>query len=179
MLFKINLATKIHVNTRLLRVCTLSTLILCTIVLFYNVTTISSRFGEMKSLSNKLGVMDEKVKVSGKAISEKEYTALLARIDFANSVIEKKMFTWLALLDKLETVVPDGVAISSVDPDQKGQILRLSGVGRNFKKLRLFMENLEDSKNFTEVYLMNQANANLDDGTQGVTFSLTCKAVNK
>jgi type IV pilus assembly protein PilN len=120
--------------------------------------------------------MEDKFKVAGKGVSGKEYSAVLAKIEFANSVIERKSFNWLALLDRLEMVVPDGVAISSVEPDAKSQTLKLSGVGRNFRKLRTLMENLEDSKYFTEVYLLNQGNAKLGDNTQGVTFSLTCKA---
>lgn len=176
MLFKINLATRIYINTRLLRICTFSIIFLCTILIFYNVTTIVFKFGEIKSLSSKITAMSDKFKTASKGVSEKEFSEILAKIEFANSLIDKKMFNWLSLLDRLEMVVPEGIAISSVEPDAKNQTLKLSGVGRSFRNLRNFMENLEDSKYFTEVYLMNQGNTSLGDGTQGVTFSLTCKA---
>jgi type IV pilus assembly protein PilN len=179
MQFKINLATKIYINTRLLKLCTLATVVLGVLFLFLNIINISTRAGEIKSLSSRLAAMNDKSKAVGKGVSEKEYTAVLAKIDFANAIIEKKMFNWLALLDRLETVVPEGVAISSIEPDPKSQVLKLAGVGRSFKNLRIFMENLEDSKYFTEVYLSSQGNDKLSDSTQGVTFSLTCKVTNK
>lgn len=180
MLFKINLATKIHVNFRLVRICTLCALLLFSVALVYNVVTISSRFGETKSLTDKLAVMNERVKVANsKGITEKDYATLFPKIDFANAIIGKKTYNWLTLLDRLETVVPDGVAVVTVDPDPSTQMVKLSGVARNFKRLRQFLENMEDSRDFTEVFLVGEANAPLADGTPGVTFSLTCKAVNK
>jgi type IV pilus assembly protein PilN len=179
MLFKINLATKIYINTKLLKLCTLAVVVLGVFLIFLNITNVSTRAGEIKSLSGRLAAMDNRVKAGGKGVPEKEYTAVLAKIDFANAIIEKKMFNWLALLDRLEIVVPEGVAISSIEPDPKGQMLKLAGVGRSFKNLRIFMEHLEDSKYFTEVYLTSQGNVKLSDTTQGVSFSLTCKVTNK
>ena len=104
---------------------------------------------------------------------------MLGKIDFANSIIDKKMYNWLDLLDKLEKVVPEGIAISSVEPDPKGQSLKLSGIGRNFTKLRVFMEKLEESNYVTDVYLTSQGRSRLSDDMQGVTFNITCRVVNK
>lgn len=179
MLFKINLATKIYINTKLLKICTLAAVVLGLLLIFLNITTLSTKSGEIKSLSSRLAAMDGRSRTVGKDVSEKEYMALLAKIDFANAIIEKKMFNWLALLDSLERVVPEGVAISSIEPDPKSQTLKLAGVGRSFRNLRIFMENLEDSKYFTDVYLTSQGYEKLIDTTQGVNFSLTCKVTTK
>jgi type IV pilus assembly protein PilN len=179
MLFKINLATRIYINTKLLKLCTLGVIVLGLFFIFLNITTISTRAGEIKSLSTRLAGMDVRLKDVGKSVSEKEYKAVLTKIDFANAIIEKKMFNWLALLDSLERVVPEGVAISSIEPDPKSQTLKLAGVGRSFRNLRIFMENLEDSKYFTDVYLTSQGYEKLIDTTQGVNFSLTCKVTTK
>ena len=179
MLFRINLATKIYVNTRLLRVSAVCIVIVCALILFFNITGFMSRYREVRNLSDKIAAMDVRYKTVDKGYSEKNYADLVARIDFANSIIERKMFNWLGLLDRLEKVVPEGVAISSVEPDSKTHTLKLSGVGRSFKNLRVFMENLESSRDFTDVYLLSHGNANLGDGTQGISFDLTCKAVYK
>lgn len=179
MIFKINLATRIYINTRVLKACSLGAVVLLLFLLFVNISNIAAKTGEIKNLTNQIAAMDEKFKASNKGMTEKEYSSLPARISFANATIEKKMYNWLELLDKLELVVPDGVAVSSIDPDMKSQALRLSGVARSFKNLRVFMEHLEDSKFFTEVYLLGQSDIKLADATQGISFNLSCKVVSK
>jgi type IV pilus assembly protein PilN len=148
-------------------------------LIFLNVTTIAAKTGEIKKLTQNLSTMEDKFKPLSTGVHEKEYAALLGKIDFANAIIDKKKYNWLDLLDKLEKVVPEGIAISSVDPDLKGQSLKLSGVGRNFMKLRVFMEKLEESTYFTDVYLTSQSSVRLSDDMQGVTFNITCRVVDK
>ncbi len=179
MIFKINLATRVYINTRLLKLCTIAAVVLLASLLFVNVSTIASRTVEMKNLAKQIAVMDEKLKTINKGVSAKEYNALLSRINFANALIEKKTYNWLALLDNLEIVVPDGVAISSIEPDPRGQALKLAGVARSFKNLRVFLEHLEDSKFFTDVYLASQGDAKLTDNSQVISFNLTCRVLNK
>lgn len=179
MRFEINLATKIYLNTRRLRLCTAAALLLLAALLFYNVRNIGARAEEMKRLTNEMAAMEDRFKVESKGIPEKEYNALLARIGFANAVIEKKTYNWLALLDALEQTVPDGVAITSIEPEPKSQGLKLAGVARGFNNLRIFMERLEDSEFFTDLYLQSQGDAKLSETIEGITFSLTCRVTGK
>ena len=179
MIFKINLATKIYINTRLLKICTLAAVFLLASLLIVNIRYIVNRFGEMENVTARIAVLDEKVKPVSKGVSEKEYNALQARISFANATIEKKMYNWLSLFERLEQVVPDGVAISSIEPDPKSQELKLAGIARSFKNLRIFLEHLEDSKYFSDVYLISQGDAKLGDNTQGISFNLTCRVTDK
>jgi type IV pilus assembly protein PilN len=179
MKFKINLATRIYINARLLKLYSVAAAVLFAALLSINIITIGTQAGKIKSMNNEIMVLDDKFKTANKGISEKQYNALLAKISFANTIIDKKIYNWLELLDRLELVVPDGVAITSIEPDSKGQILKLAGIARGFKNLRVFMEHLEDSKYFTEVYLTNQGEVKLDDATQGISFSLTCKVIKK
>ena len=179
MIFKINLATKIYINNRLLTIYTLGAVFLLASLLFVNINYVVNKSGEMKNLTARIAVLDEKGKTVSKGISEKEYNALQARISFANTTIEKKMYNWLSLLERLEQVVPDGIAISSIEPNQKSQELKLSGIARSFKNLRIFLEHLEDSKFFTDIYLMSQEDAKLSDTSQGISFNLTCRVANK
>ena len=57
--------------------------------------------------------------------------------------------------------------------------MKLPGVAKNFDRLRAFMEKLEESKSFTDVYLSSQAETTLEDKTKGITFTLTCKVIEK
>lgn len=179
MRFEINLATKIYLNTRRLRLCMAAALLLLAALLAHNVRNSAARAGEMKRLTNEIAALDDRFKAESKGIPEKDYNAMLARIGFANAVIEKKTYNWLALLDALELTVPDGVAITSISPDPKGQGLSLVGVARGFNNLRDFMERLEGSEFFADLYLRSQGDVSLTETIQGITFSLTCRVTGK
>jgi type IV pilus assembly protein PilN len=177
MRFTINLATKIYINTKLLNVSTAAAILLLVLILILDIRYVTAKSEEMKHLTSEIATLDSKFKTASRGVSEKEYHALLDRIGFVNTVIEKKMYNWLDLLDKLEQVVPDGIAISSIGPDPKSHELKLVGVARSFNNLRIFMEHLEDSRFFTDVYLLSQSQseAKPDNAAQGINFSLTCK----
>ena len=49
-------------------------------------------------------------------------------------------------------------------------------MAKNFQILRKFLENLEDSKFFTDIYLLSQSEAKVDETQKGISFSVSCKA---
>ena len=175
MKFTTNLATRIYINTRQLKVFTLLAVMLLAVLLMVNIRNIGVRSAEAERIGKETAQLDARRQEAGKHVSEKDYQNLLARISFANETIDKKTYNWLTLLDRLETVVPEGLAISSIEPDQKSHGVKLSGVARSFANLRTLMENLESSDFFSEVYLLSQAEAKLDDDGPGITFNLSCK----
>ena len=173
----INLATRIYINMRRLNLFIAGAFILLTLLLLVNARNIAEGFVEKGKLSHGIKVLEGSAReTKNTAVPEKEYHALLASIKFANGIIEKKSFDWLTLFDKLESVVPEGIAIASIEPSPKDNGLKLAGMAKNFGNLRKFMENLEESKLFTEVYLVSQSNIQGQDGRNGTGFSITCKA---
>lgn len=179
MRFNINLATRTYIDAKLLKFWTAAAVVLLSMLLVYNVKRTATNAAELKRLAGEIAAADNKARSVGKGVPEKEYLRLLDRIGFANSVIEQKTYNWIALLDRLEQVVPDGVAISSLQPEPKSQGLRLSGVARSFTHLRIFMERLEDSRFFTELYLTSQGDTKLGNDVQGITFNLSCRVAMK
>ena len=175
MRFNINLATKIYINAKLLNVSTVAAILLLVLILILDIRHVAAKSEEMKHLTSEISALDSKFKTASRGVSEKEYHVLLDRIGFVNTVIEKKMYNWVDLLDKLEQVVPAGVAISLIVPDPKSHELKLAGVARSFNDLRIFMEHLEDSRSLTDVYLINQGESKSGDAAQGINFNLTCK----
>ena len=175
MQLNINLATRHYINTRQLNLAFSLIIALLLLWICINVKDIAYNSGEMKRLTADTGALDAKFKTLNKGVSENEYNKLLARISFANSVIERKSVSWLTLLDRLESVVPDGIAISTLEPDPKKETLKLAGVARNFSNVRQFMENLEGSHFFTNVFLVSQAEVKVGQSQKGISFSITCK----
>jgi type IV pilus assembly protein PilN len=173
----INLATKIYINTRRLNFLIAAAFALLLVLLLVNVRNIAMDLGAMKHLNYGIAILEGKAKkTNGAAVPDKEYQDLLARIKFANGLIEQKTFNWLMLFDKLESIVPDGVAIDAIEPSPKDNGLKLDGMAKGFGNLREFMENLEDSKYFTDIYLVSQSDTQISQNQKGISFNITCKA---
>ena len=176
----INLATRIYINMKRLNFFIAGVLVLLTLLLLFNAIKITSGFKEKGRLSHGITVLEGKTrKMKSAEVPEKQYQSLLSSIRFANGIIERKTFDWLMLFDRLESVVPDGIAISSIDPSPKDNGLKLAGMAKSFGNLRKFVENLEESKFFTEVYLVSQSEAQGPDGRNATGFNITCKATYK
>jgi len=178
MRFDINLATRRYVNTGQLNLIIVVALVLligaCGSILY----TITAASSEIRRLDAELGGQVNKEGM-GKAVPAQEYQALLGKIKFANSIITRKSYDWLALLNRLEEVVPDGIALTSVDPDPKGVDLKVTGAALNFNTLRRFMEQLESSTAFTDVFLVSHAENKVSETQKGIVFSITCKVASK
>jgi type IV pilus assembly protein PilN len=178
MRFDINLATRHYINTGQLNLIIVVALLLLIGACGSTLFTITAASSEISRLDAELGGQASKEGV-GKAVPAQEYQAMLSKIKSANSIITRKSYDWLALLDRLEGVVPDGVALSSVEPDPKGVDLKIAGAALNFATLRRFVEQLESSTAFTDVYLVSHAENKVSETQKGILFSITCKVASK
>lgn len=168
----INLATRRYVNLRRLNALLVACLLLLGALLVFKVREVAYNQAELariRKLSANTGSRP------GETVSEAQLQALSAKIRFANGLIEKKTTNWISLLDRLEEVVPDGVSLTQIEPSQREQLLKISGAARNFANLRAFLENLEQSQNFSEVYLLSQTETKVGLTQQGINFAITCK----
>ncbi len=172
MLLKINLATRTYIDTGLLNIVVAAMIVIFGMSLFFQIRETATRAGEVQRFTRETAAFAGSEKGE---VSAKEYQELLARIHFANDVIARKTFNWLALLDRLEGVVPDGIALSAIEPDLKEQSLKLAGAARNFQNLRQLMENLEASNYFTNVYLETQSEMPAVGNKKVTSFAISCK----
>jgi type IV pilus assembly protein PilN len=171
--FDINLATRVYVDFRKVNlILTLTIFLLISWISFslYNIDLnlgMTHKFGEYKS-----------GKMSGSKaskVSESDYSKFLAEVKSVNAILYSRSYDWLALLNNLEHLVPDGVALTGLEPS-KGEFLKLSASARDFSSIRKFIENLENSKSFTEVYLTDQTSMKTGNKQKGINFTVTCKA---
>ncbi len=176
MRFTLNLATRSYIDSRQVNLILGGVAGLFLIILGGLSYYVVLQGAAQQQLEQEQVVADARIKASGKGVSEKEYQALLGRIKTVNSIITRKSFNWLGFLDWLEVVVPDGVMVTSLEPSLKEGKLTISGVAKNFPTMRKFLENLEDSKFFTDIYLLSQAESKVDETQKGISFSVSCKA---
>lgn len=111
----------------------------------------------------------------GSTFTPAAYEQLLAEIRFANEILVQDSFRWTVLLDRLEEVVPQNVAISSIEPDYKGNSLNLTGLARGVEDLQQFLDKLIASKYFSDVYLLQQSRlkeAGQSEAAGAISFSI-------
>jgi len=85
--------------------------------------------------------------------------AVLERAQFLNELFAKKSFSWTGVMMDLETVLPAGVQVTSIDPaiDKEGNVsIRLRVTGEREKAVEL-VRNLEKARRFVSPRLSNES----------------------
>jgi Tfp pilus assembly protein PilN len=170
--FSINLATKVYADFRKVNLCFIISGVILTVWLVFSISTCVDNAAKIEKVSEFKAKLDKSA--DGKKVTDAEYTAFLADVKNVNFILYKRSYDWLALLANLEKLVPEGVALKRLEPADKGEILKLSASARNFSAVRQFIENLESSQVFSEIYLTDQTFVK-EEGQKGLNFSVTCK----
>jgi len=115
---------------------------------------------------------DSSEKVSPEALQKQQKS-----IAFANTILRKDAFRWTDLLDKLEGVLPEGVALRSIQPEYRDGSLRINGLARNLDKLQVFLDNLLVSPAFGSAFLLHQERLDPQErlGRDALNFSILLK----
>ena len=95
--------------------------------------------------------------------------AVLSRAHFLNTLFLRKSFSWTAVMMDLETVLPIGVQVTSIEPQilSNGNVMiRLRVSGERDRAVQL-VRNLERSKRFLAPRLTGEAAQAKEPGTQG------------
>lgn len=91
-------------------------------------------------------------------MNQPQNAAVLERADFLNSLFRRKAFSWTATMTDLETVLPQGVQVLSLDPTvtKTGQVqIRLRVSGARDRAIAL-VQNLEKSRHFANTRLVGE-----------------------
>jgi len=103
--------------------------------------------------------------------------AVLARAHFLNAQFLRKSFSWTAVMMDLETVLPTGVQVTSIDPQTTpdGEVMiRLRVSGDRGRAVQL-VRNLERSKRFRAPRLTGEASQtkeNAQNNSQNNNFAM-------
>jgi type IV pilus assembly protein PilN len=94
--------------------------------------------------------------------------AVLSRAHFLNTLFLRKSFSWTAVMMDLETVLPAGVQVTSIEPQISSNgnvIIRMRVSGERDRAVQL-VRNLERSKRFLAPRLTGEAAQAKEPGTQ-------------
>jgi len=172
---QLNLATRYYVDFRKVN---LSIAFIFSIVFFWFIADtylLVTNYEEFQRLS---GYKTSMITTGpGEKISDADYNRTLTSIKFTNTILEKRSYDWLTLLDNMESVVPNGVSLTGLVPDEKSSSIKLTGAARSIAAVRTLIEGMQSSQKFSEVFLTDHAILKGNDSVKGITFSVTCKAL--
>jgi type IV pilus assembly protein PilN len=101
--------------------------------------------------------------------------SVLDRAHFLNALFLRKSFSWTAVMMDLETVLPSGVQVTSIEPSPSAEgdlIIRLRVSGDRDRAVQL-VRNLERSKRFLAPRLTGEALQAKPGSTQANNFAAT------
>lgn len=177
MYFSINLATRTYIDRRLASRVGIALGGVLLLLLVWNIYRVGWNSGELRRLKGDIAAYQAKLNSRPTGVSEQQYGQMLTSVKFYNGIIERKTYSWLGLLERLENATPDGIALSQVSPDRLTGDIKIEGRAKSFTHLKSYMDKLEDSRSFGAILLVSHTPIELGERTRGLQFAITCKAV--
>jgi len=161
MKISLNLATRTYVNRRKLIRCYLLVALLLVLGALYGASVCLDGYNRNQALRAQIErVLLERKSLGGGgdfSLQPGERETLRQAVPFANQLLLADSFRWTALLGRLEELVPEGVAIRSLQPDYAKGDLSLTAVALGVDELRRFLDALSVAEGFEKSYLLSQS----------------------
>lgn len=133
---------------------------------------------DISRLTKDIGRFEQQLSGQPAGVSEKDAATQKQRVSAVNAILERRSGnSWLGLLDALETVVPDGVALTSVALDPKTNQLKLEGRVKGFAAIKQMLENFDQSQRFREALLVSHSEVVFGDRARGLQFTVSARVV--
>ncbi len=158
-MLRTNLSTRPFYNERLVHLVLVAlavAVVLVSVVNLWQAVSLTRRQAALSSATSAAGdkaasLRAEAARIRGGInVRDLQATAVAARE--ANTIIERRAFSWTDLFNRLEETLPDAVRVSAVRPkiDEGGRItLSLVVVARSVAAVDTFIENLEKHEAFS------------------------------
>jgi type IV pilus assembly protein PilN len=118
-------------------------------------------------LKHNIALLQAQQRAARALMQQPENAGVLAQADFLNELFRRKAFSWTATMSDLETTLPAGVQVLSIDPvvAPDGHVtirMRVSGARERAVDV---VRNLEHSRHFIAPRLASEALANQNSGS--------------
>lgn len=158
--FHMNLSTRYRPATALLRKLLV---VMCAILLlgiFWSLGQAALGYREARIIEAELDRIRQldvqlvaDAREEGIDLSEGALQGLSAEVALANQLLEKQTFSWTKFLAGLEQVIPARLALSSVQCDAGGAVVRLTGTAMSLEDITAFTVSLQDHPLFKDPVL--------------------------
>jgi type IV pilus assembly protein PilN len=135
---------------------------------------------QVSRVENHVHEMEQQQQKYRTMMQQPKDASILQQSDFLNSLFQRKAFSWTATMTDLETVLPNGVQVLSIDPivSPDGHvIIRLRVTGERERSLEL-VRNLEKSRHFANPRLASESLATTQGSQGSIQNVSTSTAVN-
>ncbi len=125
--------------------------------------------GQIDAVHAKVVAAQDEKRQNERRMREPGNSAVLTRAHFLNALFLRKSFSWTAIMMDLETVLPAGVQVTSIEPAPTSDgavMIRLRVSGDRDRAVQL-VRNLERSKRFLAPRLTGEATQAKEAGSQG------------
>jgi Tfp pilus assembly protein PilN len=183
MAFSLNLASRRYVNRRLLFRCYRLAALILVLSLLVLLVYGWQRIGEARTYRRQLAKLQRVSAQEGAGLEKPPSAAEQARLEkelaFVEKIRKEDRFRWTLLFGRLEDLAIDGVRIGTIEPDYQDGSLRLTALARDDLKMRDFLDRLLASKEFSDVFLLEQDRVEVKDGNNqtrsAIGFTLVLK----
>lgn len=172
-MLRTNLSTRPFYNDRAIRLGIAIAAILAAGLTVYNVVEVvnlTRRGGELASVTNAAEARSTELRNQAaavrKSLAQGDVSVVQAAAREANTLIERRAFSWTELFNRFEDTLPADVRIAAVQPqvDDRGQMLvAVTVISRRVEDLDTFIEQLEKTGAFRDV--LSRTDVAEDDGT--------------
>ena len=181
MKLSINLASQRHINRHALRMILFGVILLLLIVLAMQGNTYLKNRQLAQQHQTHLDSLQEQLRGKlPKRLTPEELAEQRQTYNQAEILLQRDSFRWTALFDRMESLLPEGVSLRSLNPDYNKNSLLINGVARNLTNLQQLLDHLQAAQ-LKQVYLNNQGEVEVDDGRGGkrtaLSFSISVEGV--
>lgn len=173
----INLATRPFIELRPLFArlqLAMGGLALLAVLLLFGLHTLNQRAAvaatQMEALKQQTAQYEQERRANEARMHQPMNMAVLERSEFLNNLFAQKSFSWTAVMMDLERVLPEGVQVTSIDPQitKEGLVqIRLRVSGNRDRAVQL-VRNLEGSQRFLLPRLSNESAQTADSSGGGL-----------
>jgi len=176
----LNLASRVYINRRTLNLVYCAVIAVMGLLLIINIVSLLHHHRHSRKVSEILvSIPENRTKVrESERLHDPQVIA--RQVGYANEILQKRRFHWSDFLHRMESVLPGGVRLRSIQPQSRGGSVRLQGVARGVPELRRFLENLSADPVLNDYFFLEQAPARGDgvgDHPGALGFSLQLRGV--
>jgi len=168
-----NLSTRPFYNTRIVRIGLIAFAVIAAGLTIFNAVELwrlqaaNSELGQTVTQNeNQARDLRQKARTVQQSIDKSQLALVGAAAREANMLIDRRAFSWTALLNQFQATLPPSVRVVSVQPqvDDDGRMLvAIQVLSRKQEDLDAFIEALEQSGVFRDV--LSRSDASVEDGT--------------
>ena len=177
--FRLNLASRVYLDRRSVRRWLLLIGGMLALVLASSLLFSWRNVEQLQVVDSRLAEVDARLVAqrgqTAKAYTPEDFARVMKEIAAANQIIAADQFRWTVLLGRLEALLPDDVAIRTLQPNYRDRSLQITAVARDTGAMSRLLDVLLDSADMNQVFLFSQATGEQPDGESVVQFSIVIR----